>query len=484
MASIIPENAALLTGQEIATATQASFGDTALARVQFKGVTTDSRASLRGKLFVALRGENYDGHAYVQQALKAGAAGVLVEQRSQVESSERVFYVEDTLTALGELAKFHRTRWKGQIIAVAGSAGKTTTRSAIHRVLAQVLSAGSVWSPAGNLNNQIGVPMVLLALTSAHQVAVVEIGTNAVGEVSQLCRLTSPDIGVLTLIDLEHTEGLGDLAGVEAEEGALFQGLSPSAIAVGNADDERVFRQLRNARAETKLSYGTVAGADYRIVERQVLKDGRSLVGVERTLPGLERETVRFRSSLPGRAGALGAAGALAVSELTLGRRLTSSELENALETGVGEEGRLRPIELQDGSLLIDDSYNSNPASLFSSVECAEELAHARNARLILVMGEMRELGSLAATEHERVGRRLAASRAQYLVAVGGEARRFLGATQTNAFKSDFAETALDALGLLKQELQAGDVILVKASRGVRAEQVVEGLIQAKGRAQ
>ncbi len=484
MASIIPQNAVLLTGQEIATATQASFGDTALACVQFQGVTTDSRASLHGKLFVALRGERYDGHAYVQQALKAGAAGVLVEKRSLVESSERVFYVDDTLTALGELAKFHRARWKGRIIAVAGSAGKTTTRSAIHRVLSQVLPAGSVWSPAGNLNNQIGVPMVLLALTSAHQVAVVEIGTNARGEVSQLCRIAVPDIGVLTLIDLEHTEGLGDLAGVEAEEGALFQGLSPTGIAVGNADDERVLRQLRNARAETRLSYGTVAGSDYRVVERQVLQDGQSLVGVERALPAPEHETLRFRSSLPGRAGALGAACALAVSELTLGRRLTASELENALEIGVGEEGRLRPIELQDGSLLIDDSYNSNPASVLSSVECAEELAQARSARLILVMGEMRELGSLAAREHERVGRRLAASRAQYLVAVGGEARRFLGATQTNAFKSDFAETALDALRLLNQELQAGDVILVKASRGVRAEQVVEGLIQAKGRVQ
>jgi len=326
--------------------------------------------------------------------------------------------------------------------------------------------------------------MVLLALTSAHQVAVVEIGTNARGEVSQLCRIAVPDIGVLTLIDLEHTEGLGDLAGVEAEEGALFQGLSPTGIAVGNADDERVLRQLRNARAETRLSYGTVAGSDYRVVERQVLQDGQSLVGVERALPAPEHETLRFRSSLPGRAGALGAACALAVSELTLGRRLTASELENALEIGVGEEGRLRPIELQDGSLLIDDSYNSNPASVLSSVECAEELAQARSARLILVMGEMRELGSLAAREHERVGRRLAASRAQYLVAVGGEARRFLGATQTNAFKSDFAETALDALRLLNQELQAGDVILVKASRGVRAEQVVEGLIQAKGRVQ
>ncbi len=483
MASVIPENAALLTGQEIATATQASFGDAALAMAQFHGVTTDSRANLRGKLFVALRGERYDGHAYVEQALKAGAAGVLVERALSGESLERAFYVEDTLTALGELAKFHRERWKGKIIAVAGSAGKTTTRSAIHRVLAQALPAGSVWSPAGNLNNQIGVPMVVLALTSAHQVAVVEIGTNAPGEVSRLCRIAVPDIGVLTLIDLEHTEGLGDLAGVEAEEGALFQGLSPKSSAVGNADDERVLRQLENARAETKLSYGTVAGADYQVVERQVLQDGQSLIGVERALPtALERETLRFRSSLPGRAGALGAACALAVSELALGRRLTADELEKALETGVGEEGRLRPIELQDGSLLIDDSYNSNPASVLSSVECAEELAQARNARLILVMGEMRELGSLAAREHDRVGLRLAASGAQYLVAVGGEARRFLGATQTRAFKSDFAETASEALRLLKQELQPGDVILVKASRGVHAERVVDGLIQEKGR--
>lgn len=481
MASLIPENEASFTGAELIAITSGELGLASSEPVSVVGVTTDTRGRLAGKLFVALRGERFDGHAFVAQALEAGAALVLVERGTELPSGTPALFVDDTLVALGKLAAFHRRRWAGRVVAVAGSAGKTTTRSAIASVLVHVLPGGSVWSPPGNLNNRIGVPMVLLALTPAHQLAVVEIGTNAVGEVRELSQICAPNVAVLTLIDLEHTQGLGDLAGVEAEEGALFQALESGAVAMGNADDERVLRQLLASPAEKKLTYGTQSGADYYVEERSLLGANLSLISVRRS--GGAAEGLKFRTGLSGRAGALAAACALGVSESVLGRQLLLTEIEGALLPQVGELGRLRPVELNDGSVLIDDSYNSNPASVISSVECARELAESRNARLVLVIGEMRELGALAAREHDKIGRSLAASGAQYLVAVGGESIRFLGPAESAGLMANFAPDSEAALALLEPHLRAGDVILVKASRGVRAERVVEGLIEKKGRA-
>ncbi|MDX2051474.1 MAG: UDP-N-acetylmuramoyl-tripeptide--D-alanyl-D-alanine ligase [Polyangiaceae bacterium] len=463
----------------MADVTAATVATSELFDSHFTGITTDSRGDLGGKLFVALRGERFDGHDYAEKALAQGALAVLAERGKWVTSDSRVFWVDDTLRALGALAAFHRKRWNGRVVAVAGSAGKTTTRSAITRLLKQLLPSESVWSPPGNLNNRIGVPMVLLGLTAQHHIAVVEIGTNMAGEVAMLTRIASPNVGVLTLIELEHTEGLIDLAGVEAEEGALFAELSPSGIAVGNLDDPRVERLLAGSHAIVKLGYGSGA-ADYAIVQREVLNASHTHVTLRRP-HGVE--PLGFRAALPGRAGALAAACAVAVAESTVGRSLSTSEVEAALGSAVGEAGRLCPIELKDGTLVIDDTYNSNPGSLISSLECAEELAAQRKARLLLVVGEMRELGALAESEHDRLGERLGASGAAYLLAIGGESRRFVEPARRRGMQADFVASSEHAVEKVNQELRGGDVVLVKASRGVRAELVVEGILQRIGRA-
>jgi UDP-N-acetylmuramoyl-tripeptide--D-alanyl-D-alanine ligase len=221
MASLIPSNSARFS---LADAARITGGVLHGPDAECVGVTTDSRGELRGRLFVALRGERFDGHEFVHQAARLGAGGVIVEH-PLADLSIGSVVVPSTLAALGALAAAHRARWGKRIVAVAGSAGKTTTRSAITAVLSAVLPE-PVHFAAGNLNNLIGVPMVLLGLEPEHALGVVEVGTNAPGEVRRLSLMTAPDLAVLTLIGIEHSEGLGDLSGIEREEGEIWSGLA------------------------------------------------------------------------------------------------------------------------------------------------------------------------------------------------------------------------------------------------------------------
>jgi UDP-N-acetylmuramoyl-tripeptide--D-alanyl-D-alanine ligase len=476
MASLIPENSASFSLLDVASITH---GTMIGANAECVGVTTDSRADLRGRLFVALRGENFDGHDFAAQAVTAGAAAVLVEREIPGLAGQQV-RVTSTLTALGALASAHRARWAKRIIGVAGSAGKTTTRSAISAVLS-VLLPGAVHFASGNLNNLIGVPMVLLGLTSEHRVGVVEIGTNAPGEVRALSAMAAPDLAVLTLIGLEHTEGLGDLDGIEREEGEIWAGLPAEGLAVFNADDERVQRTVSALTPHRTLSYGYSEHANYRLRKRTPNALGGSRLEIARRTP-FAQDSIELETPLLGEAGAYATLAALAVGEWVSGAALAPAVVARAL-ANAGEPGRLTPFELADGTVVLDDSYNSNPASVRSSLKTAREIAQARGARLVLVLGEMRELGALSAEQHEQVAESLGETGAAVLLAIAGDAQRFVPAAQRAGIDAHFAETAEQALSLLLPKLEPKDVVLVKASRGVKAERLVRGLIEAKGRA-
>jgi UDP-N-acetylmuramoyl-tripeptide--D-alanyl-D-alanine ligase len=476
MASLIPGNSAAFSLSEAARITGGVLRGSDADCV---GVTTDSRADLRGRLFVALRGEHFDGHEFARKALAEGARGVLVE-RPIPDLVGGSVQVPSTLHALGALAGAHRKRWGKRIVAVAGSAGKTTTRSAITAVLSAVLPSAPHFA-AGNLNNLIGVPMVLLGLKTEHALGVVEVGTNAPGEVRALSLLAAPDLAVLTLIGIEHSEGLGDLDGIEREEGEIWAGLRAAGVAVYNADDARVMRTVVAAEPSLALSYGIAEGVSYRLVSRASTALGVSRLQIERRTEHA-RDSIRLETPLLGDAGAYAALAALAVGEWAAGRALDAAEVSAAL-SAAGEPGRLTPIELADGTIVLDDSYNSNPASITSSVATARELAKARVARLVLVIGEMRELGALSVAQHAEVGEMLARSGAAVLVAVAGDARLFVAPAQRAGLDAAFAENAELALEGLLPRLLPKDVVLVKASRGVRAERLVRGLVAAKGRA-
>ena len=475
MASLIPQNSAAFSLSQVATL---CAGTQLGADAACVGVTTDTRADLRGQLFVALRGERFDGHDFAQQALARGAAGVLIER--ELPGLGAAVRVSSTLSALGALAAAHRQRWAKRIVGVAGSAGKTTTRSAITALLS-ALTPGAVHFASGNLNNLIGVPMVLLGLNPEHTVGVVEIGTNAPGEVRTLSTLAAPDLAVLTLIGVEHSEGLGDLDGIEREEAEIWSGLGPEGLAIANADDLRVQRTLQGISHTRSLSYGHAEGANYRLRSRTPGALGGSRLEVERRT-SFAQDAVQFETSLLGEAGAYASLAALAVGEWLTQSALDPALVSSALSSA-GEPGRLTPIELADGTVVLDDSYNSNPASVKSSLETAREIARARSARLVLVIGEMRELGALAAEQHDEVGGWLAESGGALLVAIMGEAERFVAPARRAGIDAHFAENSEQALGILLSRLQPKDVVLVKASRGVRAERLVRGLCDAKGHA-
>jgi UDP-N-acetylmuramoyl-tripeptide--D-alanyl-D-alanine ligase len=468
MASALPENRASFSLGEIALATSGSLGG-ASPDLRIEGVATDTRGDVKGRLFVALVGEHFDGHAYVSKAARGGAAAVLVE-RAVDDPGIPVIRVGSTLTALRDLAHAHRRRWGGTVVAIAGSAGKTTTKSAVASVLG-ALHPGQVHHARGNLNNFVGVPLVLFGLASEHLFSVVEIGTNAPGEVAALAACAAPNVGVLTLVALEHTQGLVDLDGVEREEGALFQSLDPDGIAIGNGDDERVARELANSRARRRYRYGFSPNVDVRAVARETLGLDRQRVGIRGRLGDLDIEL-----PLVGEAGAYAALAAVAVGEAVTGAPLDERLVSEALATA-GEPGRLKPHELSDGTVVLDDTYNANPASVLASVRAAREIADSRAARLVLVVGEMRELGAVSAAEHVRLGEALAASGAEALVAVGGDAIHYVDAASAAGLEAIFADDAQSGLELARSRVRAGDVVLVKASRGVRAERIVAGLI-------
>lgn len=480
MATPIPDNRAPFSLAQLVEATGATAVGGAEGAVQ--GISTDSRGDAAGKLFVALSGEHFDGHRYVEAAVERGAVAVLARRDRSVKVRVPVLEVDDTLGALGAIARVHRRRWGGRVVAVSGSAGKTTTRSAAAAAL-EAVAPGAVHAVRGNLNNRIGVPMVLLGLEERHRIAVVELGTNLRGEVAELTKVAEPDAGVLTLVALEHAEGLGSIDDIEAEEGDLLAAIAPSGAAIANADDERALRQLRRSLARRREAYGTSPKATYRIVRRRPSSGMRTRVEIERPM-GVAREIVVLDSPLLGAPGALSIAAAVAVADCVADRPVDAPALAAALSAArLGEPGRLSPVELSDGTLVLDDTYNANPASCRASVETARELAEARRARLLLVVGEMLELGDQAAREHEALGRDLGPSGAAALVAVAGDAERMVAPARDAGLDATFAPDAERALDEVLERVAPGDVVLVKASRGVRAERVVEGLIEAKGRA-
>jgi UDP-N-acetylmuramoyl-tripeptide--D-alanyl-D-alanine ligase len=477
MATAIPPNKAPFTVEEIARATG---GHVVRDGKPSFGVFTDSRSVTRGSAFVALAGDKFDGHAFAGQAVELGARTIVVSRETEAPGAA-VVRVADTRRALGAMARLHRTRWGNagarSLVAITGSAGKTTTKTVLARLL-DAVAKGAVHASAGNLNNDIGVPMTLFGLESQHRYAVVEVGTNARGEIENLAAIALPDVGVLTLVAAAHTEGLGTVEDVAREKGALFAGLSPRGLAVANGDDPLVVAELARSPSGKTRTYGFSKTADYRIALRCALGVAGSRVRIERAAGS----SAEVDSPLLGDAGALAVAASLAVVEWLVDREVTADELRSAL-SGIasGGEGRLAPVALADGTLVVDDSYNANPASMRSSIAVAAELALHERRRLVLVLGEMRELGALSVSEHEALGRFAAGHETAHVVAIGGDARSIAKEATSLGKRATFTEDAAEALPIVLSAVLPGDLVLVKGSRSIGTEKIVRALESDRG---
>ncbi len=479
MATELPPNEATFTVDEVLAATGGVLvrrGANAVAR----GVCTDSRKLAAGNLFVALRGGSFDGHAFVVAVSSAGAAGSVVSQYVEVPGDGWVVRVPDTLVALGKLAAAHRVRWAraarragraGRIVAITGSAGKTTTSRAVTAAL-QSLAPGAVHSPRGNLNNQIGMPMVLLGLDASHAWGVVEIGTNSRGEIAYGASIAAPDVGVLTLVTCAHGEGLGALEDIAWEKGALLEAVDPAGAVVANGDDARASAQLLRSRARDAWTFGLGPDHDVSVTERAPDGLDAQRITLRVRACGVDR-SVMLRALLLGEAGAYACAAGMAVAMAASSGAVDPAVVALAMQSAEGEHGRLEPRLLSSGVVVIDDAYNANPASMAASIRTAAELARSMGRELVLVLGEMRELGMATEREHLLLGAVAAASGAKKLVAVRGNAELIRKGAADAGADAVFVRDATEAAAVVTEALTGREIVLVKGSRAVALERVV-----------
>jgi UDP-N-acetylmuramoyl-tripeptide--D-alanyl-D-alanine ligase len=400
MATPIPRNQARFSLAQLTAATGGSSAGGAL-ELAITGVCTDSRAVEPGNLYVALRGDTHDGHRFVAQAFERGAAAALVARDAGITSAHPLVVVDDTLRALGDIARAHRVRWGGRVIGITGSAGKTTTKELTYAAL--IGCGAKAMRTDGNLNNLIGVPMTILCLDGAVEVAVLEMGTSARGEIARLAEIAQPDVGVVTAVAAAHAEGLGSVEGVAEEKAALLESIPEDGTVVAFADSPALMAQMPRVRAKLRVLFGRSANADVRLVSHALDVAGGALrMTCELDVRGMP--PVRATLGLFGEGPALDVAAVLAIVGLRRGPEALLPALEGIAKVEP-VAGRLVPLEGSHGSIVIDDTYNANPASMAVSIAAARDLAVARGGRALLVLGDMRELGALSREEHEKLGK-------------------------------------------------------------------------------
>ena len=460
-----------LTAEMVAGATGGQLVAGAANR-SFDSVSIDSRTIAPGALFVALPGERFNGHDYLDEVIAKGAAGVVVSQKRPRESfsgkttPEVVIYVEDTLRALQDLGGFVRRRSGARVVAITGSAGKTTTKEVIADFLGTKFS---VFRNVGNLNNHIGLPLSLLELRRGAEIGVVELGMNHAGEIRTLIGIAEPEVRVWTNVGDAHLGHFDSRAALAAAKAEILEALTPETIVVANANDALVMEHVVAASPERVVTFGESAAANVRATNV-----------IDRGFDGITADVVTSRGAvtievpLPGRVHLLNVLAATAVA----------TELGVSLDAIQSHAARLQPVSRRgrsvtaNGVRVIDDSYNASPAAVNAMI--AALAATRTTGRRIAVLGEMLELGAGSRALHAECGRAAAAARIDELVAVGGSAAdgyvdgaraRGLAASRVHRFAD--SRTAAQALVKL---VRSGDVVLVKGSRGTRMDLVADAL--------
>ncbi|MCE9667563.1 UDP-N-acetylmuramoyl-tripeptide--D-alanyl-D-alanine ligase [Myxococcus stipitatus] len=437
------------------------------APAAFDAVCTDTRALTPGCLFVALVGERFDAHAFVDAAAKGGATGAVVGRGRPLPALPDGFVlyeVDDTLRALGALGRHHRSRFRIPVCAVGGSNGKTTTKEMVGAILA---TRGPALKTEGNFNNEVGVPLTLFRLEPQHVAAVIEVGMNQPGEIERLTRVVRPDAGVITVVQPEHLEGLGSLEGVARAEGEMFREMGPGTTIVVNVDDALIPAQAAQSTANT-LTFGRSEAADVRLVAVRTL--GRE--GMVATVRHLGREwpvTLHF-------IGPHNAQNATAAFAVALALGYTPEECVRGLEAARPYARRLNVLDGRGGVTVIDDCYNANPASMEAALETLGTLV-PEGGRAVAVLGDMLELGPGELEEHAKLGA-LVASRAALVAFFGPRSARGLEAAKLGEAAAHFTQVE-PLVAWLSPRLRPQDVVLVKASRGMRLERVVAALTGA-----
>lgn len=450
------------------------------------GVSTDSRTLQPGRLFVPLKGERLDGHRFLEEALEEGAAGALAEEdgpgraellRALLERRElwsRAFLVGvpgSTWDAFHRLAAGHRARFQIPVVAVTGSNGKTTTKELVAQILA---SRWRTLRSPGNFNNDVGLPLTLLDLGPEFEALVVEMGMRGRGEIERLCQLAQPTAGIVTNVGPVHLARLGSIEAIAAAKAELVEALPGDGIAVLNGEDPLVRAMASRTQARV-ITYGLREG-DVSAKDLELGRDGARFHLVWRG--GQGEAAVPVQLPLLGRHNVVNG---LAAAACALAMGLELDQVREALLRVQAPKLRLERVEIQ-GRSVINDAYNASPASMAAALEVLAQVASGRKGA---VLGDMLELGSVAQEEHLQLGRRAARAGLAYLVVVGEHSGHVGQGAREAGMAADAIHVASgweDAAQLLESLSQAGDTVLVKASRGLGLERVVQYLAGKEAR--
>ncbi len=433
----------------------------------FYGISTDSRQVFKGNLFIALKGEKFDGHDFVRKALEQGAAGVLVQDEAKinqtpVDKTVAVIKVADTLLALGDLAHEWRKRFSIPVIGLTGSSGKTTTKE----MMAVIIARGkNILKTEGNLNNLIGLPQTIFRLTGEHELVILEMGTNTRGEIKRLTQIAVPDIGLITNVGPAHLAGFGSLDVVREEKNDLFLNMSSSGIAIINLDDEAITTAAERWNGR-RITFSMSPNADVTVkdIERNGVKGVRFNLIVRGSIQKVEMKIAGLHHVYDAMAAA---ATAFAVG-------IDLKTIAEGLAAFRPFSGRMEMIRLHNGAFLLDDSYNANPASVREALLTLKDLKAHHNGYVFL--GDMLELGEEADEMHRKIGMLIATIGVNTLFLQGD----FSAITATGAAEGGlspqnifFLSDKEKGITYLKEHLKKGDWILVKGSRRMKMEKIV-----------
>jgi UDP-N-acetylmuramoyl-tripeptide--D-alanyl-D-alanine ligase len=438
----------------------------------FPGISTDSRTLRPGELFVALAGENFDGHQFVEEAASKGAGGVVVTLDNAGTLHTKglripVIGVSDTLRAFGDLASYWRGRYSIPVVAITGSNGKTTTKEMVAAILGR---SWKVLKNHGTFNNLVGVPLTLLQLDNTHEAAVVEIGMNQPGEIERLTEIVQPNLGMITNIQSAHLEGMGGLDSIQRAKGALFAGMEATGTIVVNRDDPRVSNEAAGFPGRQVRFSSKGNSAEVRL--EQVLGvngNGSSF------LLRLAEETLEIHLPVIGLHHIKNAVAAAAVGWAL---NLPTSTIGAALDNFQPIDKRMEVVTLPGDIHLINDTYNANPGSMAAALETLMQVK--QQGRTFAVLGDMLEMGKESSSLHRQVGRIAAKEGVDHLSAMGKQASHLLaGAAEEGMAREQLSEGGdhEEIATLIHGLLVAGDWVLVKGSRGMRMEKVVEILV-------
>jgi UDP-N-acetylmuramoyl-tripeptide--D-alanyl-D-alanine ligase len=453
--------------EELAAATGGAWRGAPPAELQ--GVSTDTRALAAGTLFVALKGERFDAHDHLAEAAARGAAGAVVAEGwlaggGAPPAGLPVLAVADTLAALGAVARHHRRRFRIPVVGVTGSNGKTTTREMIAAILA---TRGPVLKTEGNLNNEVGVPLTLFGLDPSHASAVVEMGMNHAGEIARVAAIAEPYVGVVTMAGTAHIEHLGSREAIADAKAELYQALPESGIVVANADDALMMRRAQAARRRT-VTFATGRGRRGDVVAMDVSQgdDGlRFSLGIgNRELP----------VHVPGLVGEHNATNAAAAAACCVALGCTDREVQRGLAQVVPVGRRLRVERLPSGLRLVDDCYNANPDSMAAALATARALA--AGGRVVAVLGDMLELGAVSDPSHRALGAEAARAGVGALATFGPASRLTAEAARAAGLETFHTEDVDALVRWARATLKPDDLLLVKGSRGMKLERLVEAL--------